>query len=930
MEKNSTNLTSSSQGGAVSIENLYPAIVQCFVIILSGYIAARLNCITAVQGKGIGTFVSKFCLPALLFKNMCILNFADVNWIFLLCILIAKSVIFFLVMILCLLIKRPRNYGIAGLFAIFATQSNDFALGFPLLQALYEDSHPEYLKYIYLIAPISVVFLNPIGFILLEIQQHKERELEKSTHEIKGQGSCMPLSIGLHVIKGVITNPIVFMTFIGIIGNFVFQRNLPDFLSDILDVFGNAYAASALFYLGLGMVGKVTGQISLAMVVPLLLIGAKGLLMPLVTWMVVGGIERISDVSNSTSDAMFGFLYGTFPTAPSVFLYASHYATGMDTVAFGMVAGTFLAAPLMFVSARMLSVVVVSEMDYKDLLLKTSTDISIISMVACVWVLIIMFGSKRFKRIPHQFLVCLILSHFISCLGMVIYGYKDCSQEMQSWKHYVEFTMILAGTLATRCWTMVIAITLYLIHCRSLCFVLRFRFWLYFLGFGAAMLSTGVLYLSGKHHMHDEIDPSFHYGTDQTILSVLFILFCCVVTIICLVLKQRNGRDYKLLATEEPDVEQSIKVAKIKSKGKKVNSRVTKPRVGNCQVQVHGENSTNRSPPYRGSCNDCDQGCAGGLGESHSEVRTRNPQNIQVEENIEDIVPFPSESSSLLSDSSESSAESRPYLTRSTEELTCKYGACSSEQKRRCMGRLRAYQASVINVAMGDEGVRFNQPRRCPRDEYQTNRFLILLVLLLLSMFIGLFLCTWRLFNKTISGIYVEMEFLDAVFNYGQGFIILAIFGFDTKYIFLPFIRSLTSNVRLKWLKLMCLRWRRLVYGVEVVQIPERGDLDEETIHLCEQFVKYHMENCSKKIVKDHKYNFRQYKDVFTGMDMCDWLLEVGLVHDRGEAVNYGRTLLIGRVIAHVKNEHHFHDLSYFYCFLDDEESVLKSITEDS
>lgn len=53
-------------------------------------------------------------------------------------------------------------------------------------------------------------------------------------------------------------------------------------------------------------------------------------------------------------------------------------------VATGMVAGTFLAAPLMFVSARMLSVVVVSEMDYKDLLLKTSFDASIISMVACV------------------------------------------------------------------------------------------------------------------------------------------------------------------------------------------------------------------------------------------------------------------------------------------------------------------------------------------------------------------------------------------------------------------------------------------------------------------------------------------------------------------------------------------------------------------
>jgi predicted permease len=129
---NLTNGTGTPSGGPVSIENLYPAIVQCFVIILSGYIAGRWDCITPAQGKGIGTFVSKFCLPALLFKNMCTLNFGDVNWIFLLCILIAKSVVFFFVIIICLLIKRPRNYGMAGLFAIFCTQSNDFALGYPL------------------------------------------------------------------------------------------------------------------------------------------------------------------------------------------------------------------------------------------------------------------------------------------------------------------------------------------------------------------------------------------------------------------------------------------------------------------------------------------------------------------------------------------------------------------------------------------------------------------------------------------------------------------------------------------------------------------------------------------------------------------------------------------------------------------------------
>jgi hypothetical protein len=97
-----------------------------------------------------------------------------------------------------------------------------------------------------------------------------------------------------------------------------------------------------------------------------------------------------------------------------------------------------------------------------------------------------------------------------------------------------------------------------------------------------------------------------------------------------------------------------------------------------------------------------------------------------------------------LSDSSDNSSESCSKLTNSMDEQTCTYGTCSRDQRRQCVGRLRAYQASVVNIAVGDDGVRFNQPRRCPRDEYQTNRFLVLLVLLLLSMFI-VSSCLWLL-----------------------------------------------------------------------------------------------------------------------------------------------------------------------------------------
>ena len=120
--------------GSLSIDNLYPAIIQCFVIIMAGYIGGRVGLISPSQGKGIGVFVGKFCLPALLFRNMVLLNFSQVNWYFLLGITISKSSVFVIVMVLTLLIKRPHHLGYAGLFAIFSTQSNDFALGYPICE----------------------------------------------------------------------------------------------------------------------------------------------------------------------------------------------------------------------------------------------------------------------------------------------------------------------------------------------------------------------------------------------------------------------------------------------------------------------------------------------------------------------------------------------------------------------------------------------------------------------------------------------------------------------------------------------------------------------------------------------------------------------------------------------------------------------------
>lgn len=58
------------------------------ILFINGYY--RADIITEAQAKGLGNFVSKFALPALLFKNMVLLDFGDVIWAFLWSVLVAK------------------------------------------------------------------------------------------------------------------------------------------------------------------------------------------------------------------------------------------------------------------------------------------------------------------------------------------------------------------------------------------------------------------------------------------------------------------------------------------------------------------------------------------------------------------------------------------------------------------------------------------------------------------------------------------------------------------------------------------------------------------------------------------------------------------------------------------------------------------------
>uniref|UniRef100_A0AAZ3S1N9 G protein-coupled receptor 155 n=1 Tax=Oncorhynchus tshawytscha TaxID=74940 RepID=A0AAZ3S1N9_ONCTS len=439
----SHNPLSSSQ--AMSIDKLFPALLECFGIILCGYIAGRTDIITSCQAKGLGNFVSKFALPALLFKNMVLLDFNNVIWSFLWSILIAKVSVFVLVCVLTLAVASPESrYSKAGLYSIFATQSNDFALGYPIVDALYRNTYPEYLQYIYLVAPVSLMFLNPIGFAFCEIQKWKD-------HPERQQGKLQIVRV---VLLQVLKNPIVFMVVVGIVSHFALGQRIPAVMEEFVDGLANSFGGAALFYLGLSMVGQVGKLTRSTGVALILLITAKLLVMPLICKDMVDLLDSTGSNSSSlnhSSLSNYAFLYGVFPPAPSVAIYASQYNMELDVVTSGMVISTFLSAPIMYVSAWLLTIPLMNPKPLVTELQNVSFNISIVSLVALVWTIAVILLSKKFKRLPHMFSMNLFLAQFLVCVGMILWNFVVKQEDILG--QVLTFTLLYGSLYSTYVWT---------------------------------------------------------------------------------------------------------------------------------------------------------------------------------------------------------------------------------------------------------------------------------------------------------------------------------------------------------------------------------------------------------------------------------------------------------------------------------------------
>ncbi|NXE58344.1 GP155 protein, partial [Calcarius ornatus] len=719
-------LNTTSDPPSMSISRLFPALLECFGIILCGYIAGRANIITSTQAKGLGNFVSRFALPALLFKNMVVLNFSNVNWSFLYSILVAKAAVFFLVCVLTLLVASPENrFSKAGLFPIFATQSNDFALGYPIVEALYQTTYPEYLQYIYLVAPISLMMLNPLGFIFCEIQKWRNNHTV-SQSKIK--------IVGLALLR-VLQNPIVFMVFIGIASNFILGQKIPEYLENFLDGLGSSFSGSALFYLGLTMVGQ-TKKLTKGMFVALiLLITAKLLMMPFLCREMVELLDKTDNVVNHTSLSNYAFLYGVFPAAPGVAIFASQFNMEVGIITSGMVISTFVSAPIMYVSAWLLTIPSMDPNPLAAALQNVSFDISVVSLISLTWSLTVVVLSKKYKQIPHMITTNLLVAQFIACVGMVAWNFTVKEKDITI--QILVFIFLYSSLYSTYLWTGFLSFSLFLLKKRE---TVKIPIWFIIVaGWGVPTVLVGILLIVGERN-NTSIDSAFFYGKHQIITTavVLFIsILMSGISLMCMN-RSRQGSSYGVLNPYSP--RSSVEEVEVEGNGQNHTSATMTQSSPESSAQSSPESSA-QSSPISSAQTSAEKGCCS--------CQTTNGELSCAKD------------SKGVSDAVESKIP--PIETVDQCVSHCSAQTCVLAQEEQLL-------------QTGDK---------------QLARHVLLCLLLIVGLFANLSSCLWWLFNQEPGRLYVELQFFCAVFNFGQGFICFGIFGLDKHLIILPFKRRL-------------------------------------------------------------------------------------------------------------------------------------------
>ena len=225
-----------------SAELDFTALLGCLVVTFSviglGYVAQRTGFFDRNTKAGLGQFVGKVALPALLFKAISTLELGSIDPAFIAGVGLCKATAFVLVLILAKLMRRSLSE--CAIWAVFVSNSNDIALGYPVFLTLY----PPFAHQIFITASLQIGLINPLAIILMEYDATRRRGRAISTVDLA-------LRVGWQTLR----NPLVLMVLAGAGANWLWAASPPPILvgpKGLFTVLGNAFMAVALVLTGAG------------------------------------------------------------------------------------------------------------------------------------------------------------------------------------------------------------------------------------------------------------------------------------------------------------------------------------------------------------------------------------------------------------------------------------------------------------------------------------------------------------------------------------------------------------------------------------------------------------------------------------------------------------------------------------------------------
>jgi predicted permease len=295
---------------------LVEALFPLFAIALVGYVAARARLFSPEGVNGLSRYVYYIAVPALLFHSLATLELpAQINWTFLLAYYLAAFAIYAVGMAISRWafghsLREQSVFGLGGAY------SNTIIVGLPVVLGALGDEA---------LLPMLLIVAVHSGVFSLTVSTLAEADA--------GRGGRRRAVIAA-VARRVATNPITLGLAAGLLVNWL-QLGLPAPIERVTDILGQSVLPCALFVLGATLVQYRLARYTTE---AWTLVGLKLVAHPLLAWLVVTYVFRLSGVSAAVAVVTAGL-----PIGVNVSVFANRYEACVPSVAAATLLSTVLA-----------------------------------------------------------------------------------------------------------------------------------------------------------------------------------------------------------------------------------------------------------------------------------------------------------------------------------------------------------------------------------------------------------------------------------------------------------------------------------------------------------------------------------------------------------------------------------------------------------